>query len=257
MTVFFRALIGAMRASAFTCWTLCMIALMYLVRSVSAPGLAQWRRLQRLFRAWARVGLRIMNIRLHVDGPLPPTPCLLTSNHLGYLDIVVLAATFEATFVSKLEVAAWPVLGPVVRLLGTIFVDRQKPRDVARVNRLIESALAEGRAVIVFPEGTSSDGSDVLPLRPSLLRAAQDDSVPLHYARLAYQTPSPNEAATAVCWWGDADFLPHAWGLFKVSRVDALIRFGEHAVDNAHRKILAQRLHDHIRALPTALPSHS
>lgn len=257
MRTFYRALIGAIRASIFTLWTLCMIALMYLVRATSAPGLAGWQRLQRLFRWWARAGLRIMNIRLHVDGPLPPAPCLLTSNHLGYLDIVVLAATFEATFVSKLEVADWPVLGPVIRLLGTIFVNREKPRDVARVNQLIESALAEGRAVIVFPEGTSSDGSEVLPLRPSLLRSAQEEGVPLHYARLAYQTPIPGEAATSVCWWGDADFLPHAWGLFKLSRVDALIRFGENAVENAHRKVLAQRLHDHIRALPTALPSHS
>ncbi|MFK7885329.1 MAG: lysophospholipid acyltransferase family protein [Gammaproteobacteria bacterium] len=247
-------LIGAARASVFVLWTLCLIGLMYVVRMTGRDNHTRWRRLQRLFRVWARVALCIMNVRLQVFGSPPQSPCLLASNHLGYLDIVVFAATFEATFVSKLEVASWPLLGPVVSLLGTIFVDREKPRDVARVNALIQSALDERRAVIVFPEGTSSDGQDVLPLRPSLLRAAEDGRHPLHYARLAYQTnaSAPN-AGTSVCWWGDADFLPHAWGLFQLPRVDALLHFGAETVPSAHRKELAVQLHDRIRSLSNVM----
>lgn len=255
MKRFVYALVGALRASVFTLWTLGVIAIMHLVRALGADTNARWSRLQRLFRVWARVGLRIMNVRLHVIGQPPPGPCLLTSNHLGYLDIVVFAATLEATFVSKLEVASWPVLGRVVRLLGTIFVDREKPRDVARVNGLIDDALNAGRSVIVFPEGTSSDGRDVLPLRPSLLRAAEDGRFALRYARLAYQTAaSAPDAATSVCWWGDADFLPHAWGLFRLPRVDALIHFGADTVAAAPRKELAHQLHDRICSLSNALP---
>lgn len=255
MRALFRAVIGAARATFFTLWTLMVMALMYLVRFASPAGRKRWSRLQRLFGLWARVALRIMNVRLRVHGSPPSAPSLLTSNHLGYLDIVVFAATLEATFVSKLEVAGWPVLGPVIRLLGTIFVDREKPRDVARVNTLIEAALERERTVIVFPEGTSSDGADVLPLRPSLLRAAEDGRFALHYARVAYQTgPESPAAADAVCWWGDADFLPHAWGLFQLPRIDALIHFGPDTVDCAHRKELAVTLHDRICSLTNALP---
>ncbi len=180
---------------------------------------------------------------------------MLISNHLGYLDIVVFAATVNATFVSKKEVAHWPLIGPLVRLLGTIFVDRTRPRDVARVNGLIDDALGAGRGVIVFAEGTSSGGDDVLPMRPSLLGPAAGGRYPVRYARLAYATSKGAPAARdAVCWWGDAEFLPHAWGLFRIPRIDALLHFGRESVANDNRKELALTLHERIRSLPASLP---
>lgn len=196
--------------------------------------------------------MTILGVRLDVRGEPPSRSGLLVCNHLGYLDIVVLTATLRATFVSKSEVASWPLLGPVVTLLGTIYVNRARRTDVARVNRLIADSLGKGRNVVVFPEGTSSDGSDVLPFRASLLEPCEEDRHPIHYARLHYSTPpGAPDAAESVCWWGDAPFLPHVMGLLRVPHVHALVHFGNEAVIPADRKTLAVSLREKIRALPT------
>lgn len=249
-------LLAAVRAAVFTLWTLLLGALIALAR-VFSGGIPRfwWPWRQRLFALWARGALRLLNVRLHVNGDAPEPPFMLISNHLGYLDIVVFAATVNATFVSKKEVAHWPLIGPLVVLLGTIFIDRTRPRDVARVNHLVDQALAADRGVIVFAEGTSSGGDDVLPLRPSLLGPATGGRYPVRYARLAYATSrGAPDAREAVCWWGDATFLPHAWGLFRIPRTDALVHFGREVVANDNRKDLALTLHDRIRSLPASLP---
>ncbi len=230
-----------------------MVTLMAVVRVLPGFGSARrWRALQSLFGGWARVLLRLLRVDLDVRGTPPARPGLLICNHLGYLDIVVLAATLRATFVSKHEVASWPLLGFVVTLLGTIYVDRSRRRDVARVNGLIEDSLAAGRTVIVFAEGTSSNGDDVLPLRPSLLASAEHGQHPVSYARLTYRTPDGAPGAGhAVCWWGDAPFLPHLAGLLRLPGVSALLHFGQEIAAPSDRKALALELREAIRALPT------
>ncbi|MEM6639054.1 MAG: lysophospholipid acyltransferase family protein [Pseudomonadota bacterium] len=240
------------RGTAGLLWTVGCVAVMALIRYLPGQATdARWRRLQRAFGLWARGLLRVLNVSLTVRGTPPTTPGLLISNHLGYLDIVVLAATVRATFVSKSEVARWPGIGPAVTLLGTIYVDRSRRRDVARVNKLIAESLERGRSVIVFAEGTSSNGDDILPLRPSLLDVAEDGHYPVHYARLDFQTPpGAPDAGEAVCWWGDAPFLPHLLGLLQVPSVQALVHFGDETVPVADRKTLALTLREKIRALP-------
>ncbi|MEO1575497.1 MAG: lysophospholipid acyltransferase family protein [Pseudomonadota bacterium] len=241
-----------LRAPLSLLWTVSLVAVMTLVRCVPGQSdAARWARLQRLFSSWAQGLLRILNVTLVTEGDLPDQPGLLICNHLGYLDIVVLAATLRATFVSKSEVASWPFLGFVVTLLGTIYIDRSRRHDVARVNELIAEALARGRTVIVFAEGTSSDGTDVLPLRPSLLDSGQHGRHPVYYARLDYQTPlGAAPASDAVCWWGDAPFLPHLGKFLKVPSVRALVHFGNETITPADRKSLAVELREKLRALP-------
>ncbi|MFK8014407.1 MAG: lysophospholipid acyltransferase family protein [Gammaproteobacteria bacterium] len=250
-----NTLIAFFRALAFVVWTVLVSSVIFLLQFIFGADRPSWQpRRQWLFRCWARGGLRVLNVDLTIKGEPPVAPYLLISNHLGYLDIVVFAATVDATFVAKQEVAHWPFLGAVVRVLGTIFVDRTKRRDVARVNGLIEQSLGRDRAVIVFAEGTSSDGTQVLPLRPSLLSPAAGGRYPVHYARLAYSTgPGSPDAGKAVCWWGDAEFLPHAWGLFRIRRINALIHFGAETVTSDNRKDLAVTLHERIRSLPMSL----
>lgn len=241
-----------MRAVLSLIWTVSVVALMTLVRYF--PGQsdkARWARLQSLFSGWARVLMRILNVTLTTGGQRPPGPGLLICNHLGYLDIVVLAATVRATFVAKSEVASWPFLGYVVTLLGTIYIDRSRRHDVARVNELITRSLSLGRTVVVFAEGTSSDGTDVLPLRPSLLHSGQHGEHAVYYARLDYATPEGAAVASdAVCWWGDAPFLPHLKTFLKVPSVRALVHFGNETITPANRKSLALELREKLRALP-------
>src|SRR5258708_15386051 len=118
-----------------------------------------------------RRALRVFQVNLRVTGPIPSSG-LLACNHLSYLDILVLGATTPCVFVSKCEVRRWPVFGWFASLAGTLFLRREKRSDVARMTREMRRVLDEGQLVVLFPEGTSSDGSSVLPFKSSLLEPA-------------------------------------------------------------------------------------
>ena len=126
--------------------------------------------------------------RITVEGQRPPAPFFLVANHLSYVDIVLLLAELPVVFVAKQELASWPVLGYLTRLVGNIFVDRQSRRDVPRVLAEIRRRIEIGYGVVVFPEGTSSDGSSVQPMKPALFEWAAQTEYPVHCAAIRYQT---------------------------------------------------------------------
>ena len=133
--------------------------------------------------------------------------------------------------------------------MDTIFLDRERKRDGVNANRRIEAALAAGEGVIIFPEGTSSDGDGVLPLMPSLLSVPAARGEPVWYASISYRTP-PGEvsASRAVAWWGDDAFLPHLLALLRLPRFEAHLRIGPAPITGRDRKELAHRLHTAISA---------
>lgn len=203
-----------------------------------------------IFRVWARICLRVIGGRVRVEGHAPRAPFLLVCNHLGYVDIPVLAACTDAWFVAKMEMRSWPLVGVLCRSVGTVFIDRKLSRDVLRVNRLIEDVLADGYGVVLFPEGTSTQGFEVRRFRTSLLDQAARSATPVHAAALTYRTP-PGEppAHLSVCWWGDAPLFAHAQRLFELRRFDAVVRFSPEAVTGGDRKALAARLHGEVERL--------
>ncbi|HET9768994.1 MAG TPA: lysophospholipid acyltransferase family protein [Thermoanaerobaculia bacterium] len=211
------------------------------------PGRA-WRWRCSWFRRWARGALRLLHIRLQVMGPIPQQPFLLVCNHLGYLDVPVLASVVDAAFVAKVEVASWPVLGRLCRWMGTLFVDRRRRRDLPAALHALDNELAAGRGVVVFPEGTSSGGGRVLPFHAPLLAAAAEAGLPVAWAALDYATP-PGEppASTAVCWWGDLPpFHAHFAALLTLPYVQARLRLGDRRVVATDRKRLADELHSAV-----------
>ena len=221
------------------------------------------RRLRRparntIFRVWARLCLRVIGGRLRVEGPPPRAPFLLVCNHLGYVDIPVLAACIDAWFVAKMAIRSWPLVGMLCRSVGTIFIDREASRDVLRVNRLIEDVLRGGYGVVLFPEGTSTQGFEVRRFRTSLLDHAARSGMPVHAAALTYRTP-PGErpAHLSVCWWGDAPLFAHARRLFEMRRFDVVVRFSPVAVSRSDRKELAARLHREVERIfePVVAPA--
>lgn len=211
-----------------------------------------------IFRVWARICLRVIGGRLRVEGLPPRTPFLLVCNHLGYVDIPVLAACTDAWFVAKMEMRSWLLVGMLCRSVGTIFIDRKLSRDVLRVNRLIEDVLADGYGVVLFPEGTSTQGFEVRRFRTSLLDHAARTGMPVHAAALTYRTP-PGEppANLSVCWWGDAPLFAHAQRLFELRRFDAIVRFSPAAVSGSDRKELAASLHEEVQRIfePAVAPA--
>lgn len=206
-----------------------------------AAGPRRWRAFN--FRAWARAAAAVCGMRIKVEGLPPRGPFLLVSNHLGYMDVVALAARLDCVFVAKSEVAAWPVVGRLCRGVGTIFVDRRRraslPPTLARIGR----ALAEGSGVVLFAEGTSTRGRSVAPFKPSLLEAAARLGVPVHYASLGYRTPPPERSASlSVCWWGGMTFPGHFYELCQLSGFEARVAFGGGPICGSDRKALARSL---------------
>jgi 1-acyl-sn-glycerol-3-phosphate acyltransferase len=196
-----------------------------------------------IFRSWARAAAAIVKIKIKAEGPRPRPPFLLVSNHLSYVDIVVFANEIDCVFVAKEDVARWPILGRMCRWVGTIFVDRERRRDVVRAGAMIEKAIAEGRGVVLFAEGTSTEGAVVMPFKPALLEQAARADYAVSYAAVSYRTTGGHRPAhLSVCWWGDMPFLAHLWELLQVPEIYATVVFGEETIREPDRKALATKL---------------
>lgn len=195
----------------------------------------------------SRRSLRVFSVRSESSG-VPPQTGLLVSNHLSYLDILVLVSLTPAIFVSKSEVKSWPVFGWCAQLAGTLFVDRTKRSDVARMNQLIGKALADGNVVVIFPEGTSWNGSEILPFKSSLLEPIVGTKHPLAVGHLAYAL-TDGDPAHEVCYWGDATFFPHLVKLMTKSHVNARVRFAPILQPATDRKELSLQLHAAVSRL--------
>jgi 1-acyl-sn-glycerol-3-phosphate acyltransferase len=216
--------------------------------------------LHRLFiGAWARGTLRVLGIRVRVQGERPAGPFFLVGNHLSYLDIPVLLATVDARFLAKAEVASWPVLGFLARTTGTLFVDRTRNRDLTRVNGEIQRVLRTGTGVVVFPEATSTKGEQVLPFKPSVFQVPVELGLPVTCAALSYAQTAPGaEPWRTVCWWGDAPFGPHFYRFLKQARTEAIVTFGARIPPGPDRKELANAAHGALVAVfePTCPLEH-
>lgn len=222
--------------------------LFYLVAPfVMASGrrLTAWRTF--IFRSWSRLFLRIAGVRLEVVGQPPEPPCVLVSNHLGYLDIMLLGSQVGGVFVAKRELARWPVIGLICRSMGTLFIDRRAVRDIPRVMERMERTLASGGVVNLFPEGTTSQGAEVAPFRPSLLQLPARAGLPVAWACLGYATGEPSRPAHLwVCWWGGMTFVDHLFRLLSLRRIRATIVFGQERFRERDRKHLARRLEEAV-----------
>jgi 1-acyl-sn-glycerol-3-phosphate acyltransferase len=198
-------------------------------------------------------------MRVFVDGDEPTSPVALVCNHLSYVDIIALWSIHPGVFVARADVASWPLIGQVGRLIGTIFIDRDRKRDLLRVIPEMEVHLAEGRSVIFFPEGTSSCGARVLPFRSSLFEAAARGGVSVVGASLQLKTPRTSPSADlSVCWWGDMAFPPHVFALLHIDGIDACVRFANTSHLGSDRKLLCRLAKDSVEKSfsPTSPGAH-
>jgi 1-acyl-sn-glycerol-3-phosphate acyltransferase len=231
-------------------WLLAMLViagldafLLSLRHGFRAPLAARTRWLQR----HARQVSRVFVARVELEGKQPAAG-LLVCNHISYVDILVLAAMAPAVFVAKSEVARWPVFGWFAQFCGTIFVRRGVRADVARVGAEIRDRLHRGFLVVVFPEGTSSNGNEVLPFRSSLLEPVVEVEREVIAGHLGYERPGC-EGDPEVGYWGDMTLVPHMTNLLARPRVLARVSFGAPLELPDCRKELARHLHAEVRRL--------
>lgn len=249
--------------TAFAALTLPLMPVQWLLLKVST-------RAARRFPHWYHKRVcRLLGIRLHIDGAIPKEkPVLVVSNHVSWLDIPVLSAVAPVSFVAKREVGSWPFVSALARLQRTVFVDRTKRTDIPRVAAEMRRRLDQGDTLILFAEGTSSDGNRVLPFKSSLLAiAASGNSGPdgdadasLSGAPTQIQTlslvythvhgvPMGRADRNLIGWYGDMEMGGHAWSLLKAGPIDVHIRISDPVslVDFADRKALTRHTEDLVR----------
>ena len=228
-----------------------------------APGGA------RRFPNWYhRQVCRLLGVRLDVEGEIVrDRPVLVVANHTSWLDIPVLSAVAPLSFVAKKDVARWPFVSTLAKLQRTVFVDRERRSAVGETTNEMTARLAAGDAVVLFAEGTSSDGNRVLPFKTSLFAAAKPpgkrgdgeavaavrpdvvvQTLSLVYTRL-HGVPINRSARPIVGWYGDMEMQSHAWALLKAGPLDVSIRIGDPIPLDAFsdRKDLARRSEEEIR----------
>jgi 1-acyl-sn-glycerol-3-phosphate acyltransferase len=195
----------------------------------------------------ARRMLAALDIRISVSGIIPADG-MVVCNHLGYLDVLVIAAQGPMVFVAKSDVRSWPFVGPLLAAAGTILAQRGKPLTAGETGGQIRRALHHHRPVVLFPEGTSSDGMTVLPFKPTLLQAALDAGSTITPAAISYQADT-GDIARDICYWGDALFPFHLAKLASLKNVTARLHFGYEAMVPADRKQAARMLHSEVSEL--------
>jgi lyso-ornithine lipid O-acyltransferase len=213
----------------------------FVVRTLRHRGALPLQERTRWLQRASRRALRVFRVEIEAHGPVPTTG-LLVSNHLSYLDILVLATLVPAVFVSKSELKNWPVFGWFGRLAGTLFVERSRRSDVGRMSAEIRAVLAGGHVVVLFPEGTSWNGRELLPFKSSLLEPIVGSPHPLSIAGIGY-TLTDGSVENDVCYWGDMTFFPHLVRLMARRQVRAQVRFAVIGERSADRKELARQLH--------------
>lgn len=213
---------------------------------------------------WAQIYWRgmamILGVRLRIIGaPVTARPVLFIANHSSWLDIIALGAVLPACFVAKGEIAHWPVINHIARLGRTIFVSRRRD-TVAREQRLLEERLGEGENIILFPEGTTSDGSRVLPFSSAFFTLAFCPAHPVvQPVTIVHDEldglPVRRAQRAEIAWFGDMELAPHALRLLRRRGMRATIVLGEpvSTAPPASRKSLAGALEREIAATAAAL----
>lgn len=201
-------------------------------------------------KTWAKGMAFVLNMDITVKGTPPEPPFFLVSNHVSYIDIVVLNTVLKTTFIAKSEVKKWPVIGFMANTMGVIFIDRTRKRDVARVNKIVSGQLNERQGVILFPEGLTSAGSGILTFRPALLEHPVSEQIDVSYSALYYNTgPSDEPAYKSVCWWDSMPFYRHIFRLATNRQIHATVHFGDKTIKHTDRKVLARKLREEVAKL--------
>ncbi len=227
--------------------TLCIVELISARAAalLSGEGFTPLRR-ARWLQAACRQVTRGMGIRFHVRGT-PPTRGLLVSNHLSYLDILIYSAAAPCVFVSKAEVNKWPYFGFTARQGGTIFIDRTRRASAQEVAQEMTRRMSDPVPILVFPEGTSSDGAQVMKFHSSLFEPAAASGSPVTAAAVRYESAG-GLLESELCWFGDESFLSHLVRTLRGPGFTATLVFGEPHV-YPDRRTAARETHEIVAGL--------
>jgi lyso-ornithine lipid O-acyltransferase len=224
------------------------------LRAVLSPFPRRWRLSGPHVSRWGRLGARCLGIRATPSGPSPRAGSLVVANHQGYADIVTIGGLFPCVFAARHDMRRWPLFGALAASGATIFINRQDLRAGYRGVAKVTAALLQGATVIAFPEGTLTDGEDMLPFRTGIFQAAVEAEAPVTPAAIRYREID-GEAITCanrhiVGWFRGEPFLEHMLRLGGHRCVAAEVTFGEPLLPpHTDRRTLAAEAEERVRAL--------
>lgn len=199
-------------------------------------------------QVWAATMLRRLSINLVVHGnSAVQGPLLLASNHISWLDILVIHAARHCRFISKSDVKHWPLVGMLATGAGTLYIERQSRRDAMRVVHQMAERLRQADILAIFPEGTTGDGLQVLPFHANLLQAAISADAPVQPIALHFSDRLTGKYSLAPCYVGDDTLVASVWRTLCASNLQAQVQFGDVQVANGrNRRAWADDLRDSI-----------
>lgn len=245
-----------------------LLVLILLLAPLQLIGIAfglRWQ--QSIPHLFHRAFCALVGIRIHEIGTrTSDTPVLILSNHVSWLDICIIGARAPVVFVAKSEVAKWPVFGWLAKLQRTIFIERERRQKTGAAAQEIGDRMLSGDAVVLFAEGTSSDGMRVLPFRSALIgsvhhalgESTHHKQITVQPMSLAYVgfggLPVGRAFRENVAWYGDIDLIPHFIGILASGAIDVTVSWGEAvAYDmSADRKKIAREAEQAVRRMTTA-----
>ncbi len=214
------------------------------------PGLTPAQRETRV-QQWAQRMLVLVGVRLVLHGTPPATgPVLLVCNHISWLDILTIHAARHVRFVAKSDVRKWPLIGTLATGAGSLYIERERPRDAVRVVHHMTDALRAGDIIAVFPEGTTSDARTLLPFHANLLQAAISADVPVQPAALHFADAATGALSLAPRYIDDDSLFQSLWRTLSAPPLLAVLRFGDaQSSAGRDRRAWAQDLRLEVQAL--------
>lgn len=221
-----RPLIAILKLLLFAIWSLCMVSIQLMILIFSHKEVAYI-----MPYMWHHGVCTIFRVTVTTSGEIaPPNATLYISNHMSWIDIPVIGSVLKASFVAKREVASWPLFGFLSKLQQTAFIDRNR-RSALKEKDSLKNKLDAGKSLILFPEGTSSDGSSILPFKSSLFELVKGEKdITLQPFSITIQGINNRPAITQeqrdlYAWYGDMDLAPHLWVLAQQKRIHIHLDF--------------------------------
>jgi 1-acyl-sn-glycerol-3-phosphate acyltransferase len=222
----------------------------FLIIKIVFPKLHQADRDARV-HAWSGQMLRIVGIELQVIGQPPAGgPVLLVSNHISWLDILVIHASRHCRFVSKSDIKGWPVVNTLATGAGTLYLERGSRRDAHRVVAKMADHLREGDVLAVFPEGTTGDGITLKPFHANLIQSAIEAAVPVQPMALKFIDAASGATSFAPSYVGDETLIGSIWRTLTATGLKTIVTFGEPQVHQGQtRRVWSESLREEIERL--------
>ena len=205
-------------------------------------------------QAWALQFLALWGIHLKVLGqPVVNGPALIVANHISWLDILVMHAARHCRFVSKSDIREWPLVGMLATGAGTLYIERTSRKDALRMVKDMAEAMKNGDVVAVFPEGTTSDGRELLPFHANLIQAAIAAEAPVQPVSLKFVDAATGQPSFAPCYIGDDTLVGSMRRTLSAPAIVAVVHFGEpQAANGRDRRAWAHDLREDIIGLRDA-----